>query len=118
MTVMPKAAVNLAQHMNPGQDQTNILQTKASDWISNDPDAALNWLTSVHDPALHELLIVAAAKAYATVDPALSARWLLTEVTSPNIVANTLASIESVWAAKDPAGEAAWEAQFANAEVL
>jgi len=104
----PIEAANLAQQMKPGSAQTNLLQTVASDWISNDPNAALDWILSVKDPAMQEQLIAAGAKAYATSDPQLAAEWLVSTVKSDTVLKNTLPNVIEIWSAKDPDAASRW----------
>jgi len=48
----PQDAVKLAQQMQSGNAQTYLMQAVASNWISTDPNGALDWINSVTDPAM------------------------------------------------------------------
>ena len=85
--------------MNPGSAQTNLLQTVATDWISHDPNPALDWIMSVNDPSMQERLIAAGAKAYATTDPKLAADWFVSSVKSEAVLNDTLPNMVEIWAA-------------------
>src|SRR5262249_40410396 len=47
-------AIKLAQQMNPGDAQTNLLRSVVCGWVSTDPEAAIDWVTNVKDPQLRE----------------------------------------------------------------
>jgi hypothetical protein len=88
------------------------LQTVAYDWISRDPNPALDWIMGVNDPSLQERLIAAGAKAVAMTDPSLAAGWLVSGVQSEGLLNDTVPNIVEIWAGKDPSEAANWVAQF------
>jgi hypothetical protein len=108
----PKTAIEVVQQMNPGQAQTYALQVVACNWVAADPDAALDWVAGVQDPALREQLIASAVQSYALNDPAQAAAWLLSEVKSPDLLNDAALNILRTWVVKDPAQAAGWVAQF------
>ena len=103
-------AINLAQRMNPDRAQTNLLQTVAYDWISRDPNAALDWIMSVSDPLLREKLIGVGAQAYAATDPRLAADWLISTVKSDGTLNDAVLHVLDAWVAITPAAAAQWVA--------
>jgi len=110
----PVEAVKLAQQMNPGAAQTNLLQTVAYDWTNRDPTAALAWIVKVTDPALREGLFAVGAKAIAVTDPDLAAGWLVSAVKSEAVSNDTALCLVETWVAQDPAKAANWVALFPN----
>lgn len=68
LTRDPSVAVNLAQQIGPSRVQTDLLQAMAGHWIDRDPNAALNWIAKVDDPALRAQLVASAAKSYVLPD--------------------------------------------------
>jgi hypothetical protein len=108
----PKTAIEVVQQMNPGQAQTYALQVVACNWVAANPDAALDWVAGVQDPALRDQLIASAVQSYAVTDPAQAATWLTAEVKSPQVVNDAALNILRTWVVKDPAQAAGWVAQF------
>ena len=108
----PKSAIEVVQQMNPGQAQTCALQAIACNWIATNPNAALDWVAGVQDPALRDQLIASAVQSYALTDPAQAATWLLSEVKSPELANDTALNILRTWVVKDPAQAAGWVTQF------
>jgi hypothetical protein len=108
----PRAAIQVAQQMNPGHAQTCSLQVVVCNWADSDPNAALAWVANVKDPSLREPLIAAAVQSYALTDPAQAATWLVSEVKSPQIVDDAALNILKTWVVQDPAQAAGWVAQF------
>jgi hypothetical protein len=108
----PKTAIEVLQQMNPGQPQTYALQVVACNWVAANPDAALDWVAGVQDPALRDQLIASAVQSYALTDPAQAATWLVSEVKSPQLVNDAALNILRTWVLKDPAQAASWAAQF------
>jgi hypothetical protein len=108
----PAVAVQLAQQMTPGNDQTSRLQSVACNWVASDPNAALDWISGVTDPSLREKLVASAAQSYALTDPALAAAWLASMVKSDALLQNAALNIAQTWVAKDPAAAASWASQF------
>lgn len=50
----PFLAIDWAQQMSPGDRQAGLLQACVEQWMQKDPNAALDWLSWVGDPNLHE----------------------------------------------------------------
>ncbi len=73
----PHAAIQFAEQMTPGDAQENVLRSVACDWVEKDPNAALEWVAGVQNPALRDQLVASAVQAYALVDPAQAATWLV-----------------------------------------
>jgi hypothetical protein len=113
----PQQAVNLAQQMNPGDAQTNLLRAVACGWVGADPNAALDWVAGVKDPALREQLVASAVQAYALSDPAQAAAWLVQEVKSDAVIKDAALNILNTWVATDPAAAASWAAQFPEGSI-
>jgi len=113
----PAVAVQLAQQMAPGNDQTSLLESVACNWVASDPNAALDWISGVNDPSLREKLVVSAAQSYALTDPALASAWLASMVKSDDLVQNAALNIAQTWAAKDPAAAASWASQFPDGDT-
>src|SRR5215469_6942952 len=113
----PAEAVKLAQQMTPGNEQTSLLQSIACNWVSSDPNAALDWITSVNDLSLREQLIASAAKSYAMTSPQLAANWLVSTVDSSDTVKDGLLNITETWSSTDPAAAANWVAQFPDGDL-
>jgi hypothetical protein len=113
----PAVAINLAQQMNPGSDQVNLLRTVACNWAAGDPNAALDWIASVQDPSLKEQLVVSAAQSYALTDPALATAWLVSTVKSDDLVKNAALNIIETWVTKDAGGAANWASQLPDGDV-
>jgi hypothetical protein len=107
-----RSAIRLAQQMNPGKTQENLLQSVACNWVETDPNAALSWVAGVSDPALRDKLVASAVQAYALVDPAQAATWVVSEVKSDQVISAAAVNITESWAAKDPAAAAKWVALF------
>lgn len=104
----PHGAIDLAQHMRAGDEQTHLLQAVVCDWISREPTAALNWVIDVHEPVLREQLTAAAAKSYALVEPNLAADWLITTVRSEELRKEAVLNIVETWGARSPENAAKW----------
>lgn len=104
----PQGAIDLAQRLAPGDSQTHLLQAVVCDWISREPNAALNWVIDVHEPVLREQLTAAAAKSYALVEPRLAADWLITTVRSEEIRKEAVLNIVETWGARNPENAAKW----------
>jgi len=113
----PVAAVQLAQQMKPGEAQTDLLRAVVCGWVSSDPNAAMNWVAGVKDPAMREQLVASAVQSYALTDPAQAATWLVQEVKSDGIVKDTALNILSTWVTTDPAAAADWAAQFPEGNI-
>jgi hypothetical protein len=113
----PRAAIGLAQEMAPGKAQENLLQTVGCNWVETDPNAALSWVAGVSDPVLRDKLVASAVQAYALVDPAQAATWLVSEVKSGEIINDAAVNITESWAAQDPAAAAKWVAQFPQGDT-
>jgi hypothetical protein len=113
----PADAAKLAQQMQPGDALTNAMQAVACNWASTDPNAALDWINSVTDPAMRDRLIASAAQSYALTDPALAATWLVTSDNSDQIVNDAALNILRTWVTKDPAQAADWVSQFPGGSV-
>jgi hypothetical protein len=105
-------AIKLAQQMNPGDAQTNLLRSVVCGWVSTDPKAAMDWAAGVKDPQLREQLIASAVQSYALNDPAQAATWLVSEVKSSGIVMDAALNILETWVATDPAAAANWTSLF------
>ncbi|HLX68305.1 MAG TPA: hypothetical protein VKV04_01645, partial [Verrucomicrobiae bacterium] len=108
----PHAAIQFAEQMTPGDAQENVLRSVACDWVEKDPNAALEWVAGVQNPALRDQLVASAVQAYALVDPAQAATWLVSEVKNDAMANNAAANIAESWAAKDPEAAAKWVAMF------
>jgi hypothetical protein len=113
----PMAAIKLAQQMKPGDAQTNLLRAVACGWVSKDPNAALDWITSVTDPTLREQLTASAVQSYAVTDPAQAAIWLVQEVKSGELVKAAALNILNTWVITDPAAAADWAARFPEGDL-
>lgn len=121
----PRGAISLAQRMKPGVAQTHLLQAVVCDWISLEPNAALEWIIDVNEPTLREQLTSAAAKSYALTEPYLAASWLMSTITSPEIRKEAILTIVETWGARDPETAAKWvttaldgETQKAAVEII
>lgn len=113
----PVVAVQLAQQMAPGNDQTSRLQSVACNWVASDPNAALDWISGVNDPALRERLVASAAQAYALTDPALASAWLVSTVKSDGLLQNAALNIAQTWVVQDPLAAANWASQFPEGDT-
>jgi len=113
----PQDAIKLAQQLPPGSAQTNVLQAVASNWITTDPNAALDYINSVTDPAMKDQLTAAAAQSYALTDPAQAAAWLVSSVNSDEVVNQASLNILQTWVTMDPAQAANWVAQFPEGKM-
>jgi hypothetical protein len=113
----PSVAVQLAQQIAPGNDQTSLLQSVACNWVASDPNAALDWISGVNDPSLREKLVASAAQAYALTDPALASAWLASMVKSDALLQNAALNIAQTWAITDPAAAAGWASQFPEGDT-
>ncbi len=112
----PAEAASLAQRLGPGPAQTNLLETVAYAWTTKDPDAALAWMMTVTDPALHESLVAMGAKAIAVTDPEMAADWLAEGVKSPELFKATALALAETWAVRSPTDAAAWVSQLPPGE--
>ena len=61
----PAEAIRVAQRMNAGGEQTDLLQTTACAWMMSNPAAASEWIAQVQDPLLRERLVCAGAETHA-----------------------------------------------------
>jgi len=113
----PAEAVKLAQQMTLGNDQTSLFQSIACNWVTSDPNAALDWITSVKDPSLQEQLVASAAQSYALTDPALAMKWVASMAESDAIVKDATLNILQTWATKDPAGAANLASQLPEGDT-
>jgi hypothetical protein len=113
----PSAAVKLAQQMNPGDSQVNLLKAVACNWITTDPTTASDWVASVKDSSLREQLIASSAQSYALTDPARAATWLVSEVKSDAIMQDAALNILKIWVVKNPAQAASWASQFPDGNI-
>ena len=113
----PEDALKLAQQLPPGPAQTNVLQAVACNWIATDPNAALDYINSVTDPAMKDRLTAAAAQSYALTDPAQAAAWLVSSVNSDEVVNAASLNILQTWVTKDPAQAANWAMQFPEGKM-
>jgi len=113
----PVEAIRLAQRMTPGRAQTDLLQTVAYAWTASDPGAALGWITQVPDPALHEQLVCAGAKAEAATDPLQAVEWLVFGVPSEPLMNDTLQSVIGTWVETKPAQVARLVERFSDGEL-
>ena len=113
----PVEAVKLAGQMKPGDAQINLLRAVACSWVSTDPNAALDWITSVKDPALREQLVASAAQSYALTDPALATAWLVSMAKSDAVVKDATLNIIQTWVTKDPASAAEWASQLPDGDT-
>jgi hypothetical protein len=103
LSIDPAVSIGLAQRMDPGSDQTNLLQTIVNDWVGQDSAAAESWIMQVNDPDLRDLLIAAAAKAQAATAPRQATAWVLEKIQSETVAGETMASIIETWASRKPA---------------
>ena len=113
----PVEAVKLAQQMKPGDAQTDLLRAVACGWVSADPNAALDWISSVKDPAMREQVVASAAQSYALDDPAQAVAWLASSVKSDQIVKDSTLNIIQTWVTKDPAAAANLVSQFPDGDT-
>ena len=88
------------------------MQSVACNWVETDPNAALSWAAGVSDPALRDKVVASAVQAYALVDPAQAATWVVSEVKSDQAINDAAVNITESWAARDPAAAAKWVALF------
>jgi hypothetical protein len=100
-------ALTLALQMEPGAEQTNVLQTAVYDWMGHDPVAASNWLLQADGP-LREQLSLVAAKAVAATDPEMAARWLTASSATEEARSGTVQTVVEIWSTRDPAQTANW----------
>jgi hypothetical protein len=108
----PRNAIEVVQQMSPGQSQTFAMQTVVCNWITADPDSALDWVARVQDPALRDQLIASALQSYALTDPAQAATWLVAQVNSPQVADDAALNILRTWVITDPAQAAGWVTHF------
>jgi len=113
----PRSAIELAKQMTPGKTQENLLQSVACNWVETDPNAALNWAAGVSDPVLRDKVVASAVQAYALVDPAQAATWLVSEVKSDEVLNESVVNITESWAAQDPSAAAKWVAMFPTGDT-
>lgn len=113
----PLEAIRLAEEMNPGDAQTNLLRAVACSWVDTDPVAALDWVAGVKDPSLRERLIASANQSYALTDPFHAATWLISDVKSDGIVKEAALNILGTWVAKNPEQAAKWASQFPEGDT-
>jgi hypothetical protein len=108
----PNEVIALAQQMDPGSTQTNLLQTAVTEWMGSDPGTTMNWITSVSDPTLRDKLISAGAKAYAATDPRQAATWAVSAMGPGETESDTILSIVNTWCSGNPTEAAAWIGQL------
>lgn len=113
----PLEAIKLAEKMNSGDAQTNLLRAVACSWADTDPVAALDWVAGVKDPSLRELLIASANQSYALTDPFHAATWLISDVKSDGILKEAALNILGTWVAKNPEQAANWASQFPEGDT-
>lgn len=108
----PNEVIALAQQMDPGGAQTNLLQTAVTEWMGSDPGTTMNWITSISDPALRDKLISSGARAYAATDPGQAATWALSAMGAGETQTDTMLSIVNTWCSGNPTEAAAWTGQL------
>ena len=113
----PAAAIDLARRMDPGQDQSSLLQTVTYSWVSRDPNAALDWMLAVQDPSLREKLVAVGAQAYAATDPALAASWVSSAIKTDQTLNDAVLHVADAWVAKKPADAAQWVASLPDGSL-
>jgi hypothetical protein len=93
----PAAAALLAESLSPGERQTRVFETIASDWMLRDPDAAQAWIHGVADPALRHRLIAVGAQSYASTDPLSALEWLLAQSSIDAALQEPVQTIAGIW---------------------
>ena len=113
----PVEAVAWAMQMNPGEQQTGLLEMAATDWVKRDPDAAAQWVDRINDPALREQLVGALAVGYADIDPVQAAESAVQSFPPGAVLNRSVAEIAWVWAMREPAAAMDWVAQFPEGQA-
>jgi hypothetical protein len=118
----PAEAIRVAQRMNTGGEQTDLLQTTACAWMISDPAAASDWITHVQDLLLRERLVCAGAETQAGTDPLRAIEWLISSVAVPSeaseaLVNHTIRDIFETWAENAPAQAAGMVALFPRGDL-
>jgi hypothetical protein len=113
----PNEVIALAQQMDSGSAQTDLLQTAVNDWMATDPGTTTNWIMSIADAALRNELISAGAKARAGTDPRQAATWAISAISPGETLDNTMSSIVTTWSSGNPADAATWAAELPAGET-
>ena len=113
----PVSAIKLAERMDPGKDQLDLINSLVAEWINVDPTKASTWIESIDDPALKEPIIASAARSYALTNPALAASWLGSPVKSEGVLKDAALSIAQNWVTQDPVAAANWVSQFSEGDL-
>ena len=113
----PAEAIALAMQMNPGQQQTGLLEMAATEWAKRDPEAVEQWVNQVNDPDLRQQLAGSLAIGYAELDPGQAMDWALQSLPPGQVLDQSLAEIAWTWAMRDPATAGTWVAQFPEGQA-
>ncbi|HVU33664.1 MAG TPA: hypothetical protein VHE61_09535 [Opitutaceae bacterium] len=105
----PERARTLAEQMQSGPTQTDVLETIAYAWSVKNPVNAAHWIASIPDAGLRDNLIATGAKALGTTDPEVAIGW--TTLLPPGDARNQAQlAIAETWAASDPSAAGRWVA--------
>jgi hypothetical protein len=91
-------AIQIANRMKSGADQTRALLTIADDWMTRSPDAASHWIATQSDSNLRNQLVATGAVARASTDPVGSLEWTLSSAVSDETIDRTIQTITAMWA--------------------
>lgn len=94
----PMLAIQIANRMKPGADQTRALLTIADDWMTQSPEAASHWIASQSDSNLRNQLVATGAAARASTDPVGSLEWIMSSAVSDDTIERAIQTITTMWA--------------------
>ena len=110
----PAEAIDWARQLNPGPEQTRLLDMAANGWAKTDPAGATAWVAQVSDPLLRQDLIQSLVAGYAEVDPEQAAGEAVQSLPAGPALNQSVGDIAWSWALRDPAAAGAWAVQCSD----
>jgi hypothetical protein len=83
--------------MEPGETQTILLESAATQLAESDPNTAIQWADEIDDKSLREKTIGAVAVGYATQDPSAAADWAINSLEQGDELNQAVANVTGIW---------------------
>jgi hypothetical protein len=104
----PAAALARAFALEKGSDRDALVRDLLSAWAAQDAEAALNWVSSLEDPAAHRSARSTVCLAVAEKDPRRAVVLALAQGADENAEGGLLESLTMQWCEKEPEAALDW----------
>jgi hypothetical protein len=108
---IPRALAYLATRQGMDGPENPLFKQLSSKWAENDPNAALNWVNSLSDPATQKEALLGVLTGWSHVSPKDAAAYA-SQLPPGNLQEDAVLKVVNEWSFRDPAAAASWVSKF------